>query len=102
MTDIFSIPVDELYAFFGKDAVYTPTTGPTQNIKALVKNPGDILGVEGSAIQTETSIFRVRQSEVITPKKGETLTISGVVYVIQGEPIKDPHGYHFVLDTYPQ
>lgn len=72
----------ETYEFFGVPAIYTDKAGDTCNVTAIIdfdlNQYGDVAEVMG-----KTAVVSVRVSEIPrVPRKGESYTIDGTVYVV--------------------
>lgn len=52
-------------------------------------------------MHVETSVFDVRVSEVEEPEAGDTLTVDGATFVVQGEPVRDRERLVWTLDVRP-
>jgi hypothetical protein len=100
-----AIAIDVLFADpnLGVDAIYRPGgADPGTIVKAIVRQP-DRIGTFGETrIASETTIFDIRTSEVAAPAEGDTIEMSGTVYVIQGEPIRDAERLIWTLEVRPQ
>jgi hypothetical protein len=97
----FSRAVDACFEHLGVAAVYTPDGGAPLDIRAVARRPDEIVGFGDTRIHAETAVFDVRVSEVGIPRPGDRLTVEGVAYVIQGEPVRDPERLVWTLETYP-
>jgi hypothetical protein len=100
----FQEMIDALFAdsAMARDIVYTPVAGLPQTIRAVIKSPDRIVDVRDIAIHTPTLVVDVRVSDVATPQEGDTLTIGTLLYVVQGEPVRDAENLVWTLDCYRQ
>jgi hypothetical protein len=100
-----AIAIDVLFADpnLGVDAIYRPGgPNPGTAVRAIIRQP-DRVGTFGETrIASETTIFDIRTSEVAAPAEGDTIEMSGTVYVIQGEPIRDAERLIWTLEVRPQ
>ena len=81
--------LDVTFAEFGVDALYTPQGGVAETIRVIATRPDEIVGFGDTRIHAETALFDVRASEVAAPRPGDRLTVDGLDYVVQGEPVRD-------------
>ena len=49
----------------------------------------------------ETVMIDIRVSEVAAPAEGDTIEVNGMVYVIQGEPIRDVERLVWTIEVRP-
>jgi hypothetical protein len=101
-----AIAIDTLFADpnLGVNAIYRAGGGanPGTTVKAIVRQP-DRIGTFGETrIASETTIFDIRTSEVVSPAEGDTIELDGAVYVIQGEPIRNAERFIWTLEARPQ
>lgn len=70
------------------DADWT-TQGVTASVRVLRSSP-DVENRFGDArFVVDSATFRVRISEIAEPKPGDTITIGGDTYRVQGAPVRD-------------
>jgi hypothetical protein len=100
----FQEMIDALFAdsAMARDIVYTPVAGLPQTIRAVIKSPDRVIDVRDIAIHTPTLVVDVRVSDIATPQEGDTLTIGTLLYVVQGEPVRDAENLVWTLDCYRQ
>jgi hypothetical protein len=99
---VFQGAVDATFAAFGIDALYTPAGGESVSVRVIASRPDTIVGFGETRVHTETATFELRASEVVSPRPGDQLTISGETFVIQGEPERrDPNRLVWSLDMRP-
>ena len=100
----FADAVDALFADpnLGVDAIYRAGgSGEAITIRAIVRQP-DRIGTFGETrIATEATLIDIRTSELAAPAEGDTFEMNGMVYVIQGAPIRDGEQLIWTLDTRP-
>ena len=102
MSSPFERMIDACFEHLGVEATYTPDGGEPMSVRVIAWRPDEIVGFGDSRIHAETAMFEVRASEVATPRPGDTLTIGGVAYVVQGAPERrDPDRLVWTLDTRP-
>ena len=98
---IESSAIDRIYRLQGKDATYTPSSGPAKTVKVLVKRPDTLIEFGETQVRSEKALFEVRVSEAATPKGG-TLLYDGTTYDIQAATREDPDRLTWTLDVKPQ
>ncbi len=74
---------------FAVDAVYTPSGGDPAAVRAILSRPDDTVVWRETALARPTCIVEIRVAEVPTPAAGDTLTVDGVTYRLQGRPERD-------------
>jgi hypothetical protein len=68
----------------------------------MARRPDTIVGFGETRIHAETATFELRVSEVASPRSDDQLTVSGEVFVVQGEPERcDPDRLVWSLDVRP-
>ena len=100
-----AIAIDALFADpnLGVDAIYrTGGSGEAITLRAIVRQP-DRVGTFGETrIATETTIIDIRTSDINAPAEGDTIEMSGTVYIIQGAPIRDTERLIWTIEARPQ
>jgi hypothetical protein len=96
--------IDALFSdsALARDVLYTPVAGTARTLRAVIKSPDRIVDVREMAIHTPTLVVDVRVSDVPDPGEGDTLSISALTYVVQGEPVRDTENLVWTLDCYRQ
>jgi hypothetical protein len=89
---VFAAAIDVLFADrnLAVDAVYrVGGANPGMPVRVIVRQP-DRIGTFGETrIVTGTVAIDVRVSDVAAPAESDTFEVDGMVYVIQGEPVRD-------------
>jgi len=62
---------------------------PSRAIRVIVRQPDRIGEIGEIRIASETMTFDVRTSEIADPAEGDTLDVDGVIYIVQGTPVRD-------------
>ncbi|MBX3516033.1 MAG: hypothetical protein KF815_03730 [Rhodospirillales bacterium] len=89
---VFAAAIDALFADpnLGVDTVYrVGGVHPEVPVRAIVRQPDRIGEFGETRIVAETVMIDVRVSEIAAPAEGDTIEVNGMVYVVQGEPIRD-------------
>ena len=95
----FQGAVDATFEAFGIDATWTPASGDPVGVRVIARRPDTIVGFGETRIHAETATFEVRASEIANPRPGDTLTVAGETFVVQGEPERrDPERLVWNLD----
>jgi hypothetical protein len=101
----FATAVDALFADpnLGVNAIYR-AAGAAEAIplKAIVRQPDRVDTYGETRIAKETTIIDIRTSDINAPAEGDTIEMSGAVYVIQGEPIRDAERLVWTIEARPQ
>ncbi|MCP4541397.1 MAG: hypothetical protein GY832_30070 [Chloroflexi bacterium] len=91
-----------MYDEFGVECLYTPKGGAEVKVRVIARQPDEVVGFGETRINTPTTLFEVRASEVAMPRSGDLLNISGVEYIVQGEPQRrDTRRLVWTLDVRP-
>ena len=101
---IFAAAVDDLFANpdIARDAVWRPGgAGDGIAVRAIIRRPDREAEFGDIAVHTATAVFEVRVSEVPNPAEGDTITLDGETFVVQGEPVRDAEQLVWTLDTRP-
>ncbi|CUW39678.1 conserved protein of unknown function [Magnetospirillum sp. XM-1] len=86
---------DDLAAFFDTDdfalsAVYrVGGTGAGVAIAVLPARADRSVSLFGQDSVTDAAVFKVRVAEVQAPAEGDTITVDGTLYTVQGVPKRD-------------
>jgi hypothetical protein len=101
----FTGAIDTLFADpnLGADAIYRAGgSGEAITLRVIIRQP-DRVGTFGETrIATETTIVDIRTSDIAAPAEGDTIEMNGIVYVIQGEPIRDAERLVWTIEARPQ
>lgn len=101
---VFADAIDDLFADpnVARDAVWRPGgTGDGIPVRAIARRPDQEVEFGDVAVHTATAVFEVRVSEVPNPAEGDTITLDGETFVVQGEPARDAERLVWTLDTRP-
>jgi hypothetical protein len=99
---VFAGAVDATFAAFGFDTLYMPAGAEPVPVRVIARRPDTIVGFGDTRIHAATATFEVRASEVASPRPGDTLTVGGETFVIQGEPERrDPDQLVWTVDMRP-
>ncbi len=96
--------IDTLFADpnIAVDAVYQAEGGEPVTVRVIARRPDEVIGLGETRILAETAVFKVRASEITAPRPGDRLTVGGITYVVQGEPVRGaPERLVWTLDTRP-
>ena len=101
----FSAAIDVLFADPNLGAAVVFRAGgadPGMPVRVIVRQPDRIGNFGETRIAAATLVIDVRASEVAAPAEGDTIEMSGTVYVIQGEPIRDAERLVWTIEARPQ
>ncbi len=102
MTGAGNEAVDAVFAAFGIDATYVPQSGDPLPIRVVSKQKDQSIAFDMARVSVSSRIFEVRIAEVAAPQDGDSLTVNGVTYLVQGEPQSlDIDRLIWTLDTRP-
>jgi hypothetical protein len=100
---VFAQAIDDLFADpnLAVDAVYLPEGGEPISVRVIARRPDLVIEFGDARLHAETAVFEVRTSQVPNPRSGDRLEVSGEMFLIQGEPIRDSERLVWTLDTRP-
>jgi hypothetical protein len=85
-----------------KSAVYLPKgASETQNVRVMAKQPDTLTSFGDAQIHSDTHIFDVQAAEIPAPQTSDRLTVDGVTYQIQSEPMADSERLVWTLNVVP-
>ncbi len=95
--------VDRLFADpnMARAAVYTPDGAEPVDVRVIAKRPDEIVGFGETRIHAGTTLFDVRSSEIAEPHPGDGLSVDGLDYLVQGEPVSDAERLIWTLEASP-
>jgi len=96
--------IDDLFANpdIARDVVWRPRgIGDGIPVRAIVRRPDRNAEFGDTAVHTATAVFEVRVSEVPAPAEGDTISLDGETFVVQGEPVRDAERLVWAIDTRP-
>ena len=88
---VFDTATDTLFADpnIGVEATYTPLNAPAILIRAILTSDVQALSIDPYVSEVRT-LIDVRKSEVTTVRRGDTVTLTGQVYTVDGvDPLSD-------------
>jgi len=97
----FSAAVDACFKHLGVAAVYTPRGGTPMVVRVIARRPDREIEFGDIAVHTATANFEVRMAEVPSLALGDTITLDGETFVLQGEPVRDADRLVWVVDMRP-
>ena len=100
----FAAAIDVLFADpnLAEDAVYRAGgADPGFPVRVILRRPDRISEFGETRIVAGIVAIDVRVSEVATPAESDTIEADGIVYVIQGEPIRDAERLVWTIEAQP-
>jgi hypothetical protein len=100
----FAAAVDALFADpnLARTALYRPGgIGDGAPVRVIAKRNDQVSEFSDISVVSATARFDLRVSEVPTPVEGDTVTLDGETFIIQGEPLRDTERLVWTLDTRP-
>ncbi|MEO5337966.1 MAG: hypothetical protein H7841_13905 [Magnetospirillum sp. WYHS-4] len=100
----FASAIDALFADpnIARTALYRPGgIGDGMPVRVIAKRNDQVSEFSDISVVSATARFDLRVSEVPTPAEGDTITLDGETFVIQGEPLCDTERLVWTLDTRP-
>ncbi len=97
----WSAALDMMYASdLATDATYTPSGGTGRGVRVIADFAQRTLDATGELV-VERRAVRVRRSEVADPGTGDTFTIAGTAYRVQGDPLLDETAGEWTIEVVP-
>lgn len=85
-----------------KAAVYLPKgSAEAIDVRVMTKQPDIITDFGEGQIHAATTLFEVQRKEIAQPKTGDRLTVDGITYIVQSEPMGDRERLIWRLDVIP-
>ncbi len=100
----FAVAIAALFAdpVLAKPAEYLPKGGlGGKAVRVITKQPDTITSFGEARLLSTTTLFDVHVAEVPNPQIGDQLTVEGVTYTIQSEPVADRERLIWTLDVVP-
>jgi len=100
----FAAAIDDLFANpdIAQTVLYRPGgMGDGIPVRAVARRPDREVAFGDIALHTSTALFEVRVAEVPNPTEGDSITLDGETFVVQGEPERDAERLIWSLDTRP-
>ena len=101
---VFATMIAVLFAdpSLAKTAEYLPKGGlGGKAVRVIAKQPDTLTSFGEARIHSSTTLFDVQASEILHPQVGDQLTVGGIAYVIQSEPMADSERLVWTLDVVP-
>jgi hypothetical protein len=99
----FAAAVDALFAdpHVAADATYTPDGGSPVPVRIVLRRQDTVTDFGGAQVWSETTRADLRVAEVASPRPGDSITIGGETFVIQGEPVRDRERLVWTVELRP-
>ncbi len=100
----FTAAIDALFADpnIARTALYRAGgIGDGVPVRAITKRNDQVSEYSDIRIVSATARFDLRVAEVPDPAEGDTITLDGETFVVQGEPIRDTERLVWTIDTRP-
>lgn len=100
----FAAALDGLFADpnIARIGLYRPGgVGDRVSVRVVAKRADQVSGFGGISVVSASARFDLRVSEVAQPAEGDTITLDGQDYIIQGEPTRDTERLIWTVDTRP-
>lgn len=75
--------------------------GDGVSVRVIAKRNDQVSEFSDISVVSATARFDLRVSEVPTPTEGDTITLDGETFLIQGEPMRDTERLVWTVDTRP-
>lgn len=86
----------------GVDATYTPDWGAAADIRVIPDLSDSQDGFGAGTFVSASARFWVLVSDVAAPVAGDTITIDGATYTVQGEPVRDERRLKWRIEARPE
>jgi hypothetical protein len=101
----FAAAIDALFAdrTLAVDAVYrSGGADPGLPVRVILRRPDRIVEYGETRIVSETVSIDIRMSEAAAPRAGDSIDVDGTIYIIQGEPVRDPERLVWTINAGPR
>jgi hypothetical protein len=101
---VFAAAIDALFADpnLARTALYRPGgIGDGVPVRVIAKRNDQVSEFSDISVVSATARFDLRVTEVPAPAEGDTITLDGETFVIQGEPLRDTERQVWSIDTRP-
>jgi hypothetical protein len=98
----FDLAVEDLFADpnIAKPATYrVGGIGDGISVRVITRQPDRDIEFGDISIHTATTVFEIMVSALPYPAEGDTITMDGETFIIQGEPRRDAERLIWRLDT---
>jgi hypothetical protein len=82
------------------DAIYAPTAGGSKSVRVITHNPDLIQSFGQSVIESPSLVLVAQVADCQSLAQGDTFTIAGVVYTVQGQPRRNAERLVWEVDCY--
>lgn len=76
-------------------------TGPAVAARVIVRRPDRIAEFGETRISAATTLIEIRVADASTLAEGDTLEIEGIVYIVQGAPMRDSAHLVWTVEVHP-
>jgi hypothetical protein len=100
----FDLAVEDLFADpnIAKPATYrVGGIGDGISVRLITRQPDREIEFGDISIHTATTIFEIMVCAVSDPAEGDSITLNGEIFIVQGEPRRDAERLIWRLDTRP-
>ena len=100
----FDMAIEDLFADpnIAQTAIYrTGGNGDGISVRVIARQPDRDIEFGDINIHTATTVFEIMVSAIADPAEGDTITMDGETFIIQGEPRRDAERLIWRLDTRP-
>lgn len=101
---VFAAALDSLFAdpSLARTAIYRAGgIGDGVAVRVIAKRNDQVSEFSDISVVSASARFDLRASEVPEPVEGDTITLDGETFVIQGEPVRDTERLVWSVDTRP-
>ena len=101
---VFTAAIDALFADpnLALDAVFRAGgADPGVPVRVIVRRPDRVGEFGETRIVAETLLIDVRVCELADPAEGDTIEVDSMVYVVQGEPMRDAERLVWTIEARP-
>ncbi len=100
----FAGAIDALFAdpHLARDAVSRAGgADPGIPVRVILRRPDRVNTFGETRIVAETVLIDVRVSDVANPAVGDAIEVDGMVYVVQGAPMRDAERFVWTIEARP-
>lgn len=99
---VFGLGLAALFAdpHLAKSAAYlSKGSAEPKSVRVMTKQPDTLTNYGDAQLHSSTSLFDIQAAEIAQPEIGDELTVEGVTYQVQSEPMADRERLVWTLDV---
>lgn len=82
-------------------ATYTPAEGSPMTVRVIRKTASADFRFEGTVVRSDAVTVKLNAADVPAPAEGDTLTLAGQTFTVQGAPTRIMRGAAWLVEAAP-